>query len=218
MAGNISLESSIRTCKVDTAYANKVQSDRFMNPSNMICPIWNGLDSTNRRVCADSFYTKSAGCNSAEDRVMVENNLRPQYMEYINLSANGIDGSIYGAGTQDMYGNTMAWNNLGQKNKDMQTQGGRVGNFGFQLPMYVTSSCSRYAYDQGMNQVGMQAQQQQQQMQQMPQMPAPQNMQGGQMPVAQNMQGEHMLMAQHQMQHPNRAGQQHIRSNQIQRR
>jgi len=213
MAGNISLESSIRTCKVDTAYANKVQSDRFMNPSNMICPIWNGLDSTNRRVCADSFYTKSAGCNSAEDRVMVENNLRPQYMEYINLSANGIDGSIYGAGTQDMYGNTMAWNNLGQKNQDMQTQGGRTGNFGFQLPNYVTSSCSRYAYDQGMNQVGMQAQQQ------MPQMPAPQNMQGQQqMPVPQNMQGNQMLMSQHQMQHPNRAGQQHIRSNQIQRR
>lgn len=217
MAGNISLESSIRTCKVDTAYANKVQSDRFMNPSNMICPIWNGLDSTNRRVCADSFYTKSAGCNSAEDRVMVENNLRPQYMEYINLSANGIDGSIYGAGTQDMYGNTMAWNNLGQKNKDIQTQGGRVGNFGFQLPMYVTSSCSRYAYDQGMNQVGMQAQQQQmQEQQQMPQMQGGQMM--PQMPVPQNMQGNQMLMSQHQMQHPNRAGQQHIRSNQIQRR
>ena len=81
---SISLEGSIRTCKVDTGYANKVESDRFLNPENMVCPIWNGVDLTGRRVCPDSFYTKSAGCNSAEDRVVVENNLRPQYAEYVN--------------------------------------------------------------------------------------------------------------------------------------
>ena len=40
------------------------------------------VDLTGRRVCPDSFYTKSAGCNSAEDRVVVENNLRPQYAEF----------------------------------------------------------------------------------------------------------------------------------------
>jgi hypothetical protein len=115
MAGNISLESAIRTCKVDTAYANKMESDRFLNPSNMICPNWNGMDTTGRMVCADSFNTKSAGCNSSSDRVMVENNLRPQYMEYINLSTNGIDGSIYG--------NT----------------GAQTGNFGKQLSSNITS-------------------------------------------------------------------------------
>jgi hypothetical protein len=145
MAGNISLESAIRTCKVDTAYANKVESDRFLNPANMVCPVWNGLDTTNRRVCADSFYTKSAGCNSAEDRVMIENNMRPQYMEYINLSANGISGSIYG--------NSMPQNNLTQKNMDMEAINKTVGSFGQQYPSFVSSSCGRFAYEQGMNQI-----------------------------------------------------------------
>lgn len=89
---NISLEGSIRTCKVDTAFANKLQSDRFMNPSNMLCPVWNGVDTTGRSVCPDSYWTKQGGCNSALDRVQVENDLRPQYMEYITLDAAGIRG------------------------------------------------------------------------------------------------------------------------------
>jgi hypothetical protein len=96
-AGSISLESAIRTCKVNTAYANKIESDRFLNPNNMVCPIWNGVDAAGRPVCPDSYYTKRAGCNSAQDRVSVENNVsRPQYMEYITLSANGIKGHMYG--------------------------------------------------------------------------------------------------------------------------
>ena len=40
-AGSVSLESAIRTCKVDTAYAAKIESDRFLNPGNMVCPVWN---------------------------------------------------------------------------------------------------------------------------------------------------------------------------------
>lgn len=89
---NISLEGSIRTCKVDTAFANKIQSDRFMNPNNMLCPVWNGVDTTGRSVCVDSYRTKQGGCNSAMDRLLVENELRPQYMEYITLDASGIRG------------------------------------------------------------------------------------------------------------------------------
>ena len=99
MAGNISLEASIRTCKIDPAYASKVQSDRFLNPGNMVCPIWNGYDSAGRPACADSFNTKNPGCNTAEDRVFVENYQRPQYVEYVNLSSGGIDGEFYGPTT-----------------------------------------------------------------------------------------------------------------------
>lgn len=95
-AGSVSLESAIRTCKVLTDYADKVQSDRFLNPNNMVCPIWNGVDTAGRQVCPDSFNTKRAGCNSAEDRVVVENNQRPSYYEYITLSAGGLKGNIYG--------------------------------------------------------------------------------------------------------------------------
>jgi hypothetical protein len=152
-AGTISLESALRTCKVDTSYANKVQSDRFLNPENMVCPIWNGLDSTGRSVCPDSFMTKRAGCNSAQDRVVVENNQRPQYMEYINLSANGIDGSIYG--------NTMAWNNRGETQKDLRQVNNITGNFGRQFGAEIYPSCGYYPYKQAMSQQSQSQRQQQ---------------------------------------------------------
>ncbi len=95
MSGPLSLEGSVRTCKVDTGWANKIQSDRFLNPNLMVCPPWNGTNLKGQRVCADSFVTKTAGCNSADDRVVVENHLRPQYMEYVNLDAQGIRGHMY---------------------------------------------------------------------------------------------------------------------------
>lgn len=84
MSGIMNLESALRTCKVDTAYQEKIQSDRFLNPRNSVCPVWNGLDTAGRVACKDSFYTKREGCNSALDRVGVENVLRPQYMQYIS--------------------------------------------------------------------------------------------------------------------------------------
>lgn len=173
MSGTISLESAIRTCKVDTAYANKVESDRFLNPQNMVCPTWNGVDTAGRSVCPDSFVTKTAGCNSAEDRVMVENNQRPQYMEYINLSANGIDGSIYGAngGSPEVYGNTMPFVNVGNtankfnypldhefciKNPGRMScydnKNNVTGQFGQQLSGSVYPSCGYYPYSQAMAQ------------------------------------------------------------------
>ncbi len=86
---SLSLLGSLNTCKVDTGYANRIQSDRFENPENLLCPLWNNADSYGRWVNPDSFITKSAGCNSADDRVRVENFLRPQYMEYVALNAAG---------------------------------------------------------------------------------------------------------------------------------
>ena len=90
---SISLLGSINVCKVNTGWANKIQSDRFENPSNLLCPLWNGQDSFGRFVSPDSFVTKNAGCNSADDRVAVENFLRPQYMEYVALDAQGFNGN-----------------------------------------------------------------------------------------------------------------------------
>ena len=84
-----SLTSSVLGCKVNVGYANKLQSDRYENPNTVLCPVWNGLDQYNRFVCPDSFNTKSPGCESALDRVVVENMQRPQYFEYIQLNAAG---------------------------------------------------------------------------------------------------------------------------------
>ena len=69
---SISLLGSINVCKVNTGWADKIQSDRFENPNNMTCPLWNGQDSFGRFVHPDSFYTKNGGCNSADDRVAVD--------------------------------------------------------------------------------------------------------------------------------------------------
>ncbi len=142
---SLSLNASLRTCKVDTAYANKVQSDRFLNPSLLVCPAWGGVDTTGRQVCPDSYNTKNAGCNSAEDRIYVENAVsRPQYMEFINLSANGIQGNIYG--------NTMPWNEVGQTNRELKQINNVTGNFGLQFQANTYPGCSYYPYENALEQ------------------------------------------------------------------
>lgn len=142
---SISLESAIRTCKVDTAWASRVESDRFLNPNNMVCPIWNGVDTAGRPVCPDSFVTKRAGCNSAEDRVVVENNVsRPQYMEYITLSAGGIKGNIYG--------NTTPYQNSQMRTKNLDQINNITGNFGKQFGASIYPSCGATPYREAMSQ------------------------------------------------------------------
>lgn len=134
---SLSLESALRTCKVDTAWATRIESDRFLNPNNMVCPVWNGMDTAGREVCQDSFNTKRGGCNSATDRVEVENNVsRPQYMEYITLSANGIAGDIYGDNSmpKDVY----------DRNSDLKSRGNISGNFGLQFGSNIQTSCGGY--------------------------------------------------------------------------
>lgn len=134
----VSLEGSIRTCKVHAGNADRMNSDRFLNPNLMICPAWNGVDSTGRVVCKDSFYTKRAGCNSATDRVLVENALRPQYIEYVNLNAAGIRGGQQCEGYQQVNPDTMC------NAKAVEEVHGRTGQFGYvtQFGQYITPSCS----------------------------------------------------------------------------
>lgn len=85
----ISLQGSLKTCKADTAWAERLQSNRFEDPENMICIPWNGRDAVGRPASVDSFYTKMPGCNTPSDRVSVENQLRPQYMEQTTTDAYG---------------------------------------------------------------------------------------------------------------------------------
>jgi hypothetical protein len=91
-----SLESSIRTCQVDTAWAARAQSDRFLSTMALSCPMRPAQDITGRPACPDSLVTKTAGCNSPLDRVVVESALRPNYSEYVTLNTQGIQGGMYG--------------------------------------------------------------------------------------------------------------------------
>lgn len=152
--GNMSLTSSVRTCIFDTGYANKIQSDRFLNPMNMVCPAWNGTNLKGQKVCPDSFYTKRAGCNSALDRVAVENNLRPQYFDLITLSAAGINGSMYG--NEEAHVKSMARQRFDDSRNKI------TGNFGKQFGADVLTTanqvgkggpgCSVNAYESAMTQ------------------------------------------------------------------
>lgn len=92
--GTTSLESAIRTCKVNTGNANKLESDRFLGESyKKTCPNFQGTDLIGRSIASDTWNTKSRGCNTAEDRIWVENAVeRPHYYEYVTLSNRGPDG------------------------------------------------------------------------------------------------------------------------------
>ena len=156
----ISLNGSTRTCKVETGYAARIQSDRFENPKLMICPVWTGFDNTNRAVCMDSYYTKSAGCNSPLDRVDVENYLRPRYFEYINLDAMGFrqeEGDTMSCKNEDT---NMSCKNAGLRTKNLENVGVVTGNFGqspsgadlsFRCPNYSAEEAEKMRKAQAVN-------------------------------------------------------------------
>lgn len=138
----LSLNASVRTCDVNTAWANRIQSDRFLNPHNMVCVPWNGMNSKGQAVCPDSFWTKTAGCNSATDRVVVENDLRPSYSEYITLNpSQGIGGHISTFQEESQQRTAMG--------EELQNTKPR---FGVQFPAKVRyTGCTMNAYENGMS-------------------------------------------------------------------
>lgn len=144
--GAISLEASVRTCDVNVGEANRIQSDRFLNPNNMVCIPWNGLNNKGQEVCPDSYYTKTGGCNSAEDRVMVENAQRPKYSNYVTLNTQGISGHIYG--------NVSAQHQSLDRQKWLDQKNSQIPNFGKQWGANVEySKCGINAYEKGMAQL-----------------------------------------------------------------
>ena len=152
-----SLESSIRTCKVDTAWDNRAQSDRFLNPAQMSCPTWSGFDLTGRKVCPDSFYTKRAGCNSADDRVSVENSLRPQYADYIGYNMAGLVGDIYHPSMPGSNGRglapTVAHSEAIAANTHEKNRSKITGTWGNQFGSTNAMICGHKSYELAMAQV-----------------------------------------------------------------
>ena len=141
---SLSLDASIRTCKVETGQATRIQSDRFQNPNNIVCVPWNGYNLKGQAVCADSFYTKTPGCNSALDRVSVESDLRPDYAAYINLNMAGLQG--------DIYGNQMAWDKSGSANAWEDSRNKITGNYGNQFQSTNYQTCGLNSYERAMAQ------------------------------------------------------------------
>jgi hypothetical protein len=153
MSYSLSLQASVRSCQVNVGESNRIQSDRFFNPSNMVCIPWDGMNNKGQQVSPDSFYTKTPGCDSAEDRVMVENSQRPKYMNYVTLGADGIEGNIYG-GVKEGYGNVeAAQHSVGRSSFD-KSRNELTGNFGTDFGSKVAyQGCSIGAYERGMAQM-----------------------------------------------------------------
>jgi hypothetical protein len=78
----VSLTSSIRNCNVNVADANRLESDRFLNPSNTVCYNSTGYNIKGQMVCKDSLHTKAAGCSHPMDMVNLENSNRPNYLVF----------------------------------------------------------------------------------------------------------------------------------------
>lgn len=164
----LSLTGSLRTCKVDQGWAPRIQSDRFENAELLVCPVWSGFDNANRPVCVDSFYTKSPGCNSPLDRIDVENYLRPQYMEYINLDAEGFrqNSDIKSSDVHEGFetcrdANTdMSCYNAGVRRIGLDQLPRITGNFGLNPSgSNVYPRCSTYPEERAMKQEAVVAQQ-----------------------------------------------------------
>ena len=146
---SISLDASIRTCKVDTGEASRIQSDRFQNPNEMVCVPWAGYNLKGQAVCADSFYTKAAGCNSATDRVDVENFLRPQYADLITLNMSGLDGNIYDKSNVNSYVDAKGAQLYDQSRNNIT---GRYGDTQWRSTQKYTA-CTNNAYSRAMAEV-----------------------------------------------------------------
>lgn len=145
-AGNISLTSSLNICRVGSGEAPRIASDRYLNPRNMLCPVWNGYNLKGQQVCPDSFYTKSPGCNSPLDRIIVESNLRPDYISFVTLNMAGVKGEIFG--------NPSARSQVNAREAMLQTIATTSPGFGQEWNGYVRSSgaCGINAYEKAMAQ------------------------------------------------------------------
>lgn len=133
---SVSLTSSVKTCRFDTADAARMESDRFLSSDNALCPTWRGVDTAGRTVHRDTYYTKAPGCRYAGTRIGVENDLRPQYSSFITLDpSDGIHGNLYGD-------NAMVRQKSLAAREELDDVHARTGMFGQQYRANIHPGCS----------------------------------------------------------------------------
>jgi hypothetical protein len=138
---SISFQSTIRSCKIQAGEAARIESDRFLNPVNMVCPMWTGQNGKGQTVCRDSVNTQVAGCNSATERVNVENEHRPQYTTELNFNIEGLQGDTY---------NQSHYNDAGLATSYIDNINNVTGNFGHQFRSSNIGSCGMYSFEKNM--------------------------------------------------------------------
>jgi hypothetical protein len=104
------IDKNLRTYgRVNTDWASRYFSDRFLNSNEMVCPIRKTYDLNGRPSDHYSIITTTAGCNSAGERILIEDAQRPKTFVMPGLNSLGVDGYLCGAGE-----------NLQQTNFDLQ--------------------------------------------------------------------------------------------------
>lgn len=91
---SFSLEKNMRTCKAQPSWAERYASDRFLNPNNLLCPIWTNTDMYGRSSDANAFTAETAGCFSSLNRVDIENANRPTSFSSVTLGDYGLQGEL----------------------------------------------------------------------------------------------------------------------------
>lgn len=129
----VSLQKSVRTARVDVGYSPRIQSERFLNSCDVVCPVWNGVDSYGRVVSPDTMNLETAGCRTALDRIDVESFLRPSYFNYVNLDGYGIHGNLT---SED----------AGSRTADLQGLHTIVGQAGIQYGSAIATKAGRDTY------------------------------------------------------------------------
>lgn len=74
------------------SWTERFQSDRFLNPNEMICPLPVHVDQYGRQADLQSRTTNIAGCSSALERVRVEDEQRPKEFSNNFLNSMGVEG------------------------------------------------------------------------------------------------------------------------------
>jgi hypothetical protein len=86
MAGVISITKNLRNPKVSVGYADNARSETFQDLRFAVCPVASFQDNYGRPVSTYGSKILTGGCNSANARIDVENNVwRPYYHPWLNV-------------------------------------------------------------------------------------------------------------------------------------
>jgi hypothetical protein len=85
------LKAALNIPKVNTGNASRYQSQRALDSQQLVCPAPTTVDNAGRpELPYSGFSTRTAGCYSALDQTLNENNLRPQFSELVQLNPQAI--------------------------------------------------------------------------------------------------------------------------------
>ena len=82
----VSLSSALRSSRVGAGIAPGGQSARFLKTCDLSCPLRENRDVYGREVCINTLNTKTQGCDTAEDRILAENALRPNLYDFLDYN------------------------------------------------------------------------------------------------------------------------------------